>query len=62
MLLFIVLFLVVVAICLGVMDWKFFWDIFKVGLLVVFALFLFGTLLILGCFLLVLILGKALPF
>lgn len=60
MLLFIVILLVFFAICLGVMDWKFFWDIFKWGLLVVVALFILGALLLLGAFLIALVLGKTL--
>lgn len=60
MLLVIAFVLVFIAICLGVMDWGFFWDIFKWGLLVVVALFILGVLLLLGAFLIALILGKTL--
>lgn len=60
MLFLIVFCLVIIAICLRVMDWQFFWDVFKWGLLVVVALFILGTLLLLGCFLFALLLGKTL--
>ncbi len=58
--LFIIAFVFVfIVICLGLMDWQFFWDIFKWGLLVVFALFILGCLGLLLCFLGFMMAGKA---
>ncbi len=58
MLLFAVILLVTIAILSKLMDWKFFWDIFKWGLLVTVALFIIGVLMLLLGFLGFLSLGK----